>query len=247
MNFASPLVSIVIPTFNSSRTIVRCLSSLASISAFLSQVIIVDACSQDDTLSLVDSFTNKLPIKTISEPDDGISDAFNKGIMLADSPYIFLLGSDDEILPEGFLDALQLLEAHKPGILLTSIATNHTSRRYSSMIHLSRFFNSFIHPGSFFSSDVYREIGLYDTSLLVAMDYDMFCRACQAGILIQNIPSVATVIHYSGGASESLFLCFKESFLIRRRYYKAIFPVSEVTIYFPRIIKRLLLKAFKSI
>jgi len=101
----SPLFSIIIPTFQSSGVLKDCLESISRQSYASFEVLIMDACSTDDTLSLARSFID-LRIRFISESDLGVYDAMNKGIEQAKGEWILFLGSDDRLHDENVLSDL---------------------------------------------------------------------------------------------------------------------------------------------
>lgn len=93
-----PFFSIIIPTFNSETTLSACLESVLSQSFQNFEILIVDALSTDETLSVVKKYEAANPnIRWFSERDKGIYDAMNKGIQLAKGEWIYFLGSDDLI------------------------------------------------------------------------------------------------------------------------------------------------------
>lgn len=88
--------SIIIPTFNSSATIKSCLESIFNQSFLYFEVCIIDGFSSDNTIEIVKEYSLKYPnIRFVSEKDNGIYDAMNKGIQLAEGEWIYFLGSDD--------------------------------------------------------------------------------------------------------------------------------------------------------
>lgn len=89
-------VSIITATFNSQATISRCVESVAMQDALDSiEHIIVDGGSKDNTLGVINRFSHIDTV--ISEPDDGIYDAFNKGLNAATGDIIYYLNSDDRL------------------------------------------------------------------------------------------------------------------------------------------------------
>ena len=93
-----PLVSIIIATMNASTHIGKCLESIAAQSLASMEVVIVDGGSNDNTLSIVRSFSAK-PIQVFSGPDKGIYDALNKGSRIAKGKWLYFMGADDLLLP----------------------------------------------------------------------------------------------------------------------------------------------------
>ena len=92
----SPLFSIIIPTFNSSKTLKECLDSVFEQSFNSYEVLIIDSVSTDGTLDLIKNYTSEhANLKVYSEKDNGIYDAMNKGMSLAKGDWLYFLGSDD--------------------------------------------------------------------------------------------------------------------------------------------------------
>lgn len=91
----NPFFSILIPTFNSEGTIKIAIDSIVNQLFTDFEILIIDACSSDLTLKIVESFKDKR-IKIVSERDKGVYDAMNKGITLAQGEWVYFLGSDDE-------------------------------------------------------------------------------------------------------------------------------------------------------
>ncbi|MBQ7482227.1 MAG: glycosyltransferase, partial [Lachnospiraceae bacterium] len=97
---SEPSVSIITVTYNSGATLKRTIESVLAQTAAPREYIIVDGCSTDDTLSIAESFRETFDEKgisysVISEPDNGIYDAMNKGIRLAMGDIIGMINSDD--------------------------------------------------------------------------------------------------------------------------------------------------------
>ena len=88
------LISIIIPTFNSSQTIQNNLDSIKKQTYLNYEIVIIDNNSTDDTITLIkkNNFKN---IKTIIEKDSGIYDAVNKGILNSTGDLVSILHSDD--------------------------------------------------------------------------------------------------------------------------------------------------------
>lgn len=86
--------SIIIPTFNSGKTLKRCLDSIVTQSFHDWEVLAMDGDSKDNTVAIVCSYHDNR-IRVFSEPDKGIYDAMNKGIDKSFGNWLLFLGSDD--------------------------------------------------------------------------------------------------------------------------------------------------------
>ena len=95
-----PLVSVIIATYNAGKYLRRALDSVYSQSYTNVECIVVDGCWKDNTLDIVREYVCK-NIVYISEQDLGIYDALNKGVLIAKGEWIYVLGADDELLPDG--------------------------------------------------------------------------------------------------------------------------------------------------
>ena len=113
-----PLVSIIIPTYNSSRTIENCMQSCIKY-AFDCEIIIQDGNSSDNTVSIAKQF-NHPNIKFNIQSDFGVYDAMNKALEFATGKYVYFLGSDDEIT-FGFREVLKFTEKLEYSIVYAKV------------------------------------------------------------------------------------------------------------------------------
>lgn len=89
-----PKLSIIIATYNSATVVSSCLESIAAQAFTDFEIVLVDGASKDNTLDIVRSFD--FPnMKLISEPDNGVYSAWNKGLQNAKGEWITFIGSDD--------------------------------------------------------------------------------------------------------------------------------------------------------
>jgi glycosyltransferase involved in cell wall biosynthesis len=130
----SPLVSIVIPTFNRRDKVLRALESVASQSYPHLEAIVVDDASTDDTVAAIKARHFTMPVEIVClEKNSGPAEARNRGIARAMGKYIALLDSDDRWLPEKL--ALQVAMAERsatPDAVL--VYTQVTIRRRNETI-----------------------------------------------------------------------------------------------------------------
>ena len=107
-NTHKPLLSIIIPTFNAASVLKDCLLSITDQQEKNVELIVIDGGSTDDTLSLLKEFEQHITF-WVSEPDNGIYDAMNKGIAKATGRWLYFMGADDRLLP-GFSEMTALLK-----------------------------------------------------------------------------------------------------------------------------------------
>lgn len=108
----SKKITIIIATYNASSTLKRCLDSILVQKTSDCELIIIDGDSSDSTLEIIKSFGDEIDV-LISEPDNGIYDAWNKGINVSQGKWIMFLGADDQLFPNALSNYLNLLNSNK--------------------------------------------------------------------------------------------------------------------------------------
>src|SRR5680860_122406 len=96
-------ISLITPSYNSAATIARTIDSVIAQNYPDLEYIIIDGGSKDNTAGVVASYQDKIKLNFISEPDNGIYDAMNKGVKLATGEIIGILNSDDIFYDEKVL------------------------------------------------------------------------------------------------------------------------------------------------
>lgn len=177
-------VSIITATYNSAATIADTLRSVESQTYKDIEHIIVDGQSKDNTLAIVDEFPHVT--KVISEKDNGIYDAMNKGIKLATGEILGILNSDDfYIYPNVMNDILAQFSDKNIDCVYADLEyvdplnTNKVIRKWKSgSYNLSSFELGWMppHPTFFVRRELYNKYGSFNTSLGTAADYELMLR-----------------------------------------------------------------------
>jgi len=209
----SPKISVITVTKNASRTIRDCLESVKD-QDYGAEHIVIDGASSDDTLNIVQEYERCLA-KIISEPDNGLYDAMNKGIGLATGEIVAILNSDDlyphprvlSRVAEAFND--ESIDSCYGDIVY--VAKNDTSRvvRYwkSGRYKPSSFYYGWMPPHSafFVRRSIYDLLGGFNLEIGLAADYELMLR-----FLLKNrigtayIPEILAVMRTGGVANASL-------------------------------------------
>ncbi len=96
METFKPILSVITVVYNNVNDIERTIKSVINQSYSKIEYIIIDGASKDGTLAVIETYKTKI-VKMISEKDDGIYDAMNKGLALATGDYVLFMNSGDEI------------------------------------------------------------------------------------------------------------------------------------------------------
>jgi len=199
-------MSVITATLNSVETVKRTLGSVVDQKVEGLEYIVVDGGSSDGTLEILDSYGTKIT-HLASEADDGVSDAFNKGIGLAKGEYIGILNSDDfyetDILSKILVFAA---ENNHPDVIYGSIRFLSRELEYLEQPDISRIWDymSIFHPSMFIRSSAYRENGGYSLSYRYAMDCEWVHRALAKGLRFVEYPGVVATMRLGGLSHRNL-------------------------------------------
>ena len=207
-------VSLITATFNSSNNLKSCLQSVIKQSHEEIEHIIIDGVSNDNTLQIIKNFQEINPkIKFISENDNGIYDALNKGIKMASGDIIGFIHSDDFLKSKDIISGIVSLISNEKfdGIYgdLQYVDKNNPKkvvRNWKS----SEFFQKLLkkgwmppHPTFFLRKEVYKKHGLFDLKYSISADYDFMLRVLKdSNLKFKYYPRVITVMR-TGGISNS--------------------------------------------
>ncbi len=178
-------VSIITITYNSEATLKDTIESVVNQTYHDMEYIIVDGKSTDNSLAIIDSYKDKIS-KVISEKDNGLYDALNKGIALATGDLIGIIHSDDfytdnfviekivKSIKENNSDA-----AYADLYYVDKVDTNKIFRKWKSGIYKHGIFlNGWMppHPTFFAKRSCYEKFGSFNLSFVSAADYELMLR-----------------------------------------------------------------------
>lgn len=179
-----PKVTIITVTFNSAYTISSTLESIRRQTYPNIEHIVVDGNSTDDTLDIVNRYPHVA--RCISERDNGIYDAMNKGLQLATGDIIGILNSDDVYNDDEVIEkVVGLFRKEKTDSVYGDL-------QYVDPANMTRVLRQWIsgkfkrtkfkfgwmppHPTFFVKKEVYQEAGLFNQALRSAADYELMLR-----------------------------------------------------------------------
>ena len=193
--------TIVTPSFNQGRFITDCIESVIAQSADHPSIqlehIIIDACSTDETLSILKRYPH---LKWVSEPDKGQSDAINKGFQKASGEWVMWLNADDYLLPNALEKISIFIEQHPDadvvygGWNFVDSKGEATSKSYVFPFDLGMMIHYGPHIGStacfFRRSTVISEGYLLNPQFRYNMDGEFYSRLGRAGKRFFYLPEL---------------------------------------------------------
>lgn len=173
-----PLITVITIVKNGGSLIARTIESVLSLNYDNIEYIIVDGNSSDNnTLSILKDYDDMIDF-WISEEDNGISDAFNKGIRLAEGKWINFLNAGDYFLDKNFI------EKALPCFLRSHIITGYAQfgkklippKPLSNALPLQQK-SKISHQASLIHRDVFQTVGYFNEDFKMRMDYELWLRA----------------------------------------------------------------------
>jgi glycosyltransferase involved in cell wall biosynthesis len=184
-------ISIITISFNAKATIEKTLQSVANQSYKNIEHIIVDGGSKDNTLEICNSFSHVS--KIISEPDNGVYDAFNKGLKLATGDIIGFLNADDVFFNENSVqEIVNPFSNNETNIVYGNldyvneegkVIRNWISKPYEKGLIKKAWMPA--HPTFYCKKEVYDRFGGYNDSFIIGGDFEL----CLRFLEVNKVPS----------------------------------------------------------
>ena len=203
-------VSIITVSYNSARTIRETIESVLSQDYPNLEYLVVDGGSTDGTLSILREYADRIT-SWVSEKDQGMYDAMNKGIAMASGDVIGILNSDDTYMTKHVVSKMmQALTAAQADVVfadLILVDQHHPEKvlRYydSGNFKPSKFRYGWMpaHPTVFIRKSIYDAVGPFATDYKIAADYEMLIRILAVHAASYCYVAKPIVRMRSGGAS----------------------------------------------
>jgi glycosyltransferase involved in cell wall biosynthesis len=176
-------ISLITVAYNAESTISRCIESVIGQNFKNIEYIIIDGGSTDKTIDVINQYKNHISI-LISEPDNGIYDAMNKGIKLATGNIVGVLNADDFFADDEVLSAVSLAFGQQDvNIVYADLdyVDNHDKviRKWRSGGYKHGQFNRGWmppHPTFYCKRILFEQFGMYSLDYGTAADYELMLR-----------------------------------------------------------------------
>ena len=218
----STKVSIITITYNSAKTLENTLRSVQAQTFRNIEHIIIDGASTDGTQDLIARYRDRLAV-VVSEPDNGIYDAINKGLRLATGDIIGILNSDDVLADPTTIETIvRKLEETGADIAYGDLLYCTDTSKLDTVV---RYWRSNIfrpkelrwgwmppHPTLYIRREAYLAVGEYDTQFRISADYDFILRLFSRNYHSVYIPNVLVKMTTGGVSNRNLrMICRKSS------------------------------------
>ncbi len=204
-----PTISVVTICRNSSETIEETIGSVLSQDYEGLDYVIIDGGSTDGTLNIIERYRQCLGY-FVSEPDGGISDAFNKGVKAAKGDLIVMINSDDVLLPGALRRVAEEYEegkwdVYRCNMIIRNKATNFVGRSVPAMrFQLIPWQLNVNHQSTIDPREEHQRWGLYDTNFRYMMDHDFLARCYRGGARFKRVDADVAEFRIGGVSLDSI-------------------------------------------
>lgn len=208
-------VSIITVTHNSARFLQDCIDSVISQTYTDIEHVVVDGASSDGTVDIIKK-NNKHIAKWISEEDNGMYDAINKGMQMASGDVIGILNSDDMLASAGVIEQIvNYFNEHTVDSVygdLVYIDQRNTKKiiRYWKGLSYNRFRFNYgwmpAHPTFYVRKELLSDLGGYESHYFTAADYEFMARYLyKYRISAKYLPLLIVKMRVGGASNRTLF------------------------------------------
>jgi len=207
-------ISVITAVYNSRETIADAIVSVIDQSFPNIEFIVIDGFSTDGTSEIIEQFRDQIDV-LVSEPDEGIYDALNKGIMYANGDVVGFLHADDIFastdvlsrIAESFADVS--IDAVFGDLVYVDKSDPNKVIRYwqSGDFDISKLKLGWMppHPTFYVRRSVYEKLGGFDTSFHISADYDCMLRLLiQTDLKVRYINEIFVRMRVGGKSNRSL-------------------------------------------
>ena len=196
-----PKVSVIIPTYNSEKTIKKALLSVFSQSYHNIECLVIDGGSDDKTIDIVQNFKNEIVF--VTEKDNGIYNAMNKGVKLSSGEWLLFLGSDDELEVNGIKGLVSVADDVDIVCGNTTIvySSGRSKKRYCRDFNIIPIRSAAIHQSVIMRKSIIQNLNGFDEKYRILSDYDITLRAYLKGYKFKKINVFVSRFSSSGVSS----------------------------------------------
>jgi|TARA_R110002020_G_scaffold63136_3_gene168438 glycosyltransferase involved in cell wall biosynthesis len=216
------MISVITINYNDASGLEETIQSVLSQENADYEFIVIDGGSTDNSTAVIEKYKQQLHY-WVSEPDGGVYNAMNKGIVKASKNYVYFLNSGDTLYDNSVLAEVQVAMRMNHDIYYGNIIQDYPSgpihRTTPRELSFSFFFKRTIpHQASFIKRELFEHFGLYNEELKIVADWEFFVLSiCKHNVSYQYLDRTISVYDTKGlssmAANKALFSAEKQTSL----------------------------------
>jgi glycosyltransferase involved in cell wall biosynthesis len=218
----TPLISVVIPTYQAESTLRRTLSSVTEQTFQSYEALVMDGGSTDGTSEIATAFSRQYPqVQFLSEPDEGVFDAMNKGIARARGKWLYFLGSDDNLFSNDTFEQVAKSLQDDVRIVYGNVVSTRWNGAYDGEFNRQKIIDKNIcHQAIFFHRIVFESLGVFNNDYRFAGDWEFNFRwMLSTKIKSRFIDQIIATYADGGLSSQNRDLRWEQDRLLLYVYY----------------------------
>ncbi|OHD12973.1 MAG: hypothetical protein A2086_04510 [Spirochaetes bacterium GWD1_27_9] len=218
----NPLISIITVVFNGENHIERTIKSIISQNYKNIEYIIIDGKSTDSTMNIINKYKTQIAV-VVSEKDNGIYDAMNKGINLAKGEYIWFINCGDEVFENNTISKIFETNDYsdvyygKQCLLNNNLGTIKITDIPQKLDYKSFIYGMLVSHQSIIAKKSL--VSDYDLSYKYVSDHDWIIKFLKKSKTITNTNQILSKYLLDGFSQNNFFGCWKDRFKIIRKNY----------------------------
>lgn len=205
-------LSIITINRNNAQGLKKTMQSVVEQTSNDIEYIVVDGASTDESVDIIKSFADQRLIRWVSERDNGIYNAMNKGIGMAQGEYVMILNSGDYLATPQVIEQMnkKLVDKGQPDILYGNMIKiwpdGKTRRDYQLSVNYSLFdfYQSTLNPdGTYIRRSLFQQFGPFDETMKICSDWAWMLKTIGLGGVKPSRVNIDTLYFDMTGVSES--------------------------------------------
>ena len=217
----SPLLTIVTVVFNGGSSLEKTIKSVINQKIYSFQYIIIDGGSSDETINIIKQYSCAIDY-WISEKDNGIYDAMNKGISVATGEWIIFINAGDRLLDNVLGDVEEIFGDLTTDVLYGDVVINKFGKNIldkAKPLQLINYSLPFCHQSAFVRTKHLKSMG-FCLDFSICSDYNFFLKAKLQGLSFRYFNAPISIFEYGGVSSglSSVYLLEKVKIIYKCHY-----------------------------
>ena len=217
---STPRFSIVTVVLNDCMGLEKTLNSVAQQTLSSWEQVVIDGCSTDGTQQLIRQRHNQID-DWVSEPDEGIYDAMNKGLSRCSGDYVYFLNAGDYFCHNQVLKNVANYLAQVP----VDLIYGRVKKKFKDFEDINHgriekimFGQMPPHQASFVARHVLIKLDGFNTDYKSSGDFDFFCRLLKNGCSCRRVPDIIAYF-MAGGMSSNRSIALRETYSIIKKHF----------------------------